>query len=69
MTFVTILGITEILCSFTLVLEGRTGKEPSRLEFPALNWILLDAKYHISGPLNKEDMADLPLLRTILTFR
>ena len=34
MTFVTILGITEILCSFTLVLEGRTGKEPSRLEFP-----------------------------------
>ena len=36
MTFLTILGVTEILCSFKLVLEGKTGKEIpelSRLEF------------------------------------
>ena len=36
MTFLTILGVTEILCSFRLVLEGKTGKEKkesSRLEF------------------------------------
>ena len=36
MTFLTILGVTEILCSFKLVLEEKTGKEIpelSRLEF------------------------------------
>ena len=36
MTFLTILGVTEILCSFKLVLGGKAGKEvpkPSRLEF------------------------------------
>ena len=36
MTSVTILGVTDILCSFKLVLEGKTGKEipeSSRLEF------------------------------------
>ena len=36
MTFLTILGVTEILCSFKLVLEGKTGKElpeSSRLDF------------------------------------
>ena len=36
MTFLTILGVTETLCSFKLVLEGKTGKEipeSSRLEF------------------------------------
>ena len=36
MTFLTILRVTEILCSFTLVLEGKTGKEipeSSKLEF------------------------------------
>ena len=35
MTFLTILGVMEILCSFKLVLEGKTGKEipeSSRLE-------------------------------------
>ena len=34
--FLTILGVLEILCSFNLVLEGKTRKEtaePSRLEF------------------------------------
>ena len=36
MTFLTILGFTEMLCSFRLVLHGRTGREIlelSRLEF------------------------------------
>ena len=34
-TFLTILGVMEILCNFRLVLEGKTSKEipgPSRLE-------------------------------------
>ena len=30
MTFLTILGVIEILCSFRLVLEGKTGKEIGR---------------------------------------
>ena len=36
MTFLINLGVTEILCYFRLVLEGKTGKEipeSSRLEF------------------------------------
>ena len=36
MTFLTILGVTDILCSFSLVLEGKTGKklpDSSKLEF------------------------------------
>ena len=36
MTFLTISGVMEILCSFKLVLEGKAGKEireASRLEF------------------------------------
>ena len=36
MTFLTTLGVMEILCSFRLVLERKTGKEipkSSRLEF------------------------------------
>ena len=36
MTFLTILGVTEILFRFTLVLKGKTGKEipkSSRLKF------------------------------------
>ena len=36
MIFVTVLRVTEILCSFRLVLEGKTGEEipeSSRLEF------------------------------------
>ena len=58
MTFLTILGDTEILCSFRLVLEGKTGKElpeSSRLEFLekflADNFTLSDAKYNTSGPV------------------
>ena len=75
MTFLTILGVTEILCSFKLVLEGKTGKEipeSSRLEFLekflANNFALSDAEDNTSGPLNRGGMADLPLLRTLMTI-
>ena len=76
MTFLTILGVTEILCSFKLVLEGKTGKEipeSSRLEFSekfsANNFALSDAEDNTSGPLNRGGIADLPLLRTRLAIR
>ena len=72
MTFLIILEVTEILCSFKLVLEGKTGKEipeSSRLEFlekfSANNFALSDAEGNSSGPLNRGDLADLPLLRTL----
>ena len=75
MTFLTILGVTEILCSFKLVLEGKTGKEipeSSRLEFlekfSAKHFALSDAEDNTPGPLNRGSMADLPLLRTLLAI-
>ena len=75
MTFLTILGVTETLCSFRLVLEGKTGKEipeSSRLEFlekfSAKNFALSDAEDNTSELLNRGGIADLPLLRTILAF-
>ena len=66
MTFLTILGVTEILCSFKLVLEGKTGKEipeSSRLEFlekfSASNFALSDAEDNNSGPLNREGFSKI----------
>ena len=74
MIFLTILGVTEI-CSFRLVLEGKTGKEipeSSRLEFlekfSANNFALSDAEGSTSGLLNRGGIADLPLLRTPLAI-
>ena len=59
MTFLTILGVTEILCSLRLVLEGKTVKEIpelSRLEFlgkfSANNIALSDPEDNTSGSLN-----------------
>ena len=76
MTFWSILGAAEILCSFRLVLEGKRGKEiPEswRLEFleklPANNFALSDAEDNNSGPLNRGGIAALPLLRTLLAIR
>ena len=73
MTFLTILGVTEILCSFKLVLEGKTDKEipeSSRLEFPkkfsANSFALSDAENNNSRLFNRGEAADLPLLRTLL---
>ena len=66
MTFLTILGVTEILCSFKLVLEGKTGKEipeSSRLQFlekfSANNFALSDAEENTSRSFNRGGMADL----------
>ena len=76
MTFLTIFGITDILCSFRLVLEGKTGKETpesSRLEFlekfSANDVALSDAEDNTSGMMNRGGTADLPLLRTLLAIR
>ena len=75
MTFLANLGVTEILCSFRLVLEGKTGKEisdSSRLEFSdkflANNFALSDAEDNASWPLNREGITGLPLLRTLLAI-
>ena len=76
MTFLTILGVTEKLCSFRLVPQGKTGKEipeSSRLEFlekfSANTFALSDVEDNTSDPLNRGGIADLPLLRTLLTIR
>ena len=60
MTFLTILGVTEILCSFKWVVEGKAGKEiheSSRLEFLekflANNSALSDTEDNTFGPLNR----------------
>ena len=67
MTFLTILGVTEI-CHFRLVLDGKSGKdrhESSTLDFLkkclAINFAVSDAEDSTSGSLNREGIADLPL--------
>ena len=72
MTFLTILVVTDILCSFKLVLKGKTGKkitESSRFgfleKFSAKNFALPNAEDCTSGQLNRGSIADLPLLRTL----
>ena len=76
MTFSTIVGDSEILYSFRLVLEGKAGKgipESSRLKFSEMflanNFALSDAEDNTSGRLNRGSIADLPLLRTLLAIR
>ena len=66
MTFLTILGVMEILCSFRLVLKGKRGKKrpkSSRSEFlskfSANNFALSYAEDNTSGPLNRGGIADL----------
>ena len=75
MTFLTILGVTEILWSFRKVLEGKTGKEIPKSsilkflkKFSANNFALSDAEDNTSRPLNGGGIADVPLLRTLLTI-
>ena len=70
------MGVIEILCSFRLVLEGKTGKEipeSSRLEFLEKflgnNFALSEAEDNTSGLLNRGGIADLSLLRTLLVIR
>ena len=76
MSFLTILEVREISCSFRLVLEGKTGKEileSSRLmfleKFSANNFPLSDAEDNTSGLLNRRVIVNLPLLRTLLAIR
>ena len=71
MIFFTILGVTEILCSFRKT--GKTGNkmpDSSRLEllekFLANSFALSD---NTSWPLNRGGIADLPLLKTLLAIR
>ena len=66
----------DILCSFRLVLEEKTGKEipeSSRFEFLekflANNFALSDAEDNTTGLLNRGGIADLPFLRTLLPIR
>ena len=75
MTLLTILGVTEILCSFRLVLEEKTGEEipeSSRFEFlekfSANNIALSDAEDNTASLLNRGGTADLTLLRTLLAI-
>ena len=75
MTFSTILGVTEILYSFRLVLEGKASKdnaEWSRLKFlenfVVNNIALSDAEDNTSGLLNRGRVANLPFLRTLLAI-
>ena len=71
MTFLTILEVTEILCSFKLVLEEKRGKEMPeswRLEFlemlSANNFTLSGAEDNTSRPLNIGGIEDLSLSKT-----
>ena len=75
MTFLTILRVVEILSTFRLVLEGKTGKEipeSSRFEFLekflANNFALSDVEDNTSGQLNRGGIVDLPLLRILLAI-
>ena len=60
---------------FQISSRRKTGKETpesSRLQFKekfsANNFALSDAEDSTSGPLNREGIADLPLLRTLLAI-
>ena len=75
MTILTILGVTEILCSFRLVCEGKTNKrisESSRLKFLEKflgnNFALSDAKGNTAGLIDKGGIVDVPLFRRLLTI-
>ena len=75
MTFITNVAVTEMLCSFRLVLEWKVDKEiPESLSLEFLekyspnNFALADAEHNNSGPLNREGLANLSLLRTLLAI-
>ena len=76
MAFLTNLGVTEIVYSSRLVLEGKAGEkipESSRLEFLKKflgnNFALSEAEDNTSRLLNRGGIIDLPLLRTLLAIR
>ena len=68
-------GVTEILCSFRLVLEVKADKEipeSSRLEFLemflASNIALSDVEDNTSRPMSRGGIADLLLSRILLAI-
>ena len=74
MTFLTNLGVAELLCSFRLVLEGKAGKDILESiefleKFLENNFALSSAEDNTSGPFNTRVMADSPLWRTLLAIR
>ena len=72
MTFLTILGVKEILCSFRLVTSKEvleSLRSESLEKILASNFALSDAEENTSGPLNRGGIANLPLLRTLLAIR
>ena len=63
------------ICSFRLVLEGKTSKEIPESsilgflqKFLANNSALSDAEDNTSSPLNRRGIADLLLLKTVLAI-
>ena len=72
MTFLIILEVAKILCTFKLAPEGKTGKDSSILEFlekfSVNSFALSDGEDSTSGPLNRGSIAGLPLLRTLLAI-
>ena len=72
MTFLTILGVSEI-CSLRLLLQGKTSQEiadSSRLKVfeKFQETALSDAEDNNSGLLNRGGVAGLPLSRTLLVI-
>ena len=57
--------LTEILYSFRLVLEEKTGKEIPEPSTGVEFFILLDVEDNTSGSLNIGVIADLYVLRTL----
>ena len=73
--FLTNLGVTRILCIFLLVLEGKAGKAIHKSwglefleKFPGNNFALSKAEDSTSGPISREDIVDVLLMRKLLAI-
>ena len=66
MTFLTISRVTELLCSFRLVLGEKIGKEiPESSRLVHKISAVLSAQGSTSRPLNRRGISGLLLLRTL----
>ena len=73
MTFLNILGVTEILCSFKLVLEGKKDTWVIKISvfrkvFSKLFCIIRNRRQNLWA-VESGGIADLPLLKTLLAIR
>ena len=71
MTFLTVLGVTKILCSYRLVLQGKTSKEIPEsltLRFLENNFALSDVEDNTFMPMSRAGIADLNLFRKLLAI-